>query len=184
MKSIVQKKTMNYEVVTAFIGVGSNISPEKNIVDALPLIEKHVKVTGISSFYRTTPLSGKSQDDYLNGVWQISTTIHPQALKFNVLREIEKKLNRRRGPDKNAPRTIDLDLLLFGDMVINEECFVIPDPDIYKRSFIAFPLFELNPDLIIPDKKISLATVLSTLSTDQMMTDKSFTENLRNLVKV
>ncbi len=175
---------MNYKVVTAFIGVGSNINSESNIVDALQLIEKHVKITGISSFYRTTPLSGKNQDDYLNGVWKISTTLHPQKLKFSVLRKIEKKLKRRREPDKNAPRTIDLDLLLFGDLVINEECLIIPDPDIYKRSFIAFPLFELNHDLIIPDKKMPITIVLRTLSNDHMMPDQPFTDSLRNMVNI
>ena len=163
---------MNNKVVTAFIGVGSNINPEHNITNALVLLEKHVRIIGVSSFYRTKPLSGTNQDDYLNGVWQISTTMHPQALKFSVLREIEKKLNRRREPDKCAPRTIDLDLLLFGDLVISEEFLIIPDPDIYKRSFIAFPLFELNHDLIIPDKEMPITSVLSTLSSDHMVPDR------------
>jgi len=173
---------MDNKVVTAFIGVGSNINSESNIADALQLIEKQVKITGISSFYRTTPLSGRNQDDYLNGVWEISTTLRPHKLKFSLLREIEKKLNRNRQSDKYASRTIDLDLLLFGDMVINEDCFIIPDPDIYKRSFIAFPLFELNPDLIIPDKKMPITTVLNTLSNDHMVRDQPFTESLRNIV--
>ena len=70
-----------------------------------------------------------------------------------MLRTIENGLHRNRESDKYASRTIDLDLLLFGNMVIHEEGLTIPDPDIYNRSFIAFPLSELNPDLIMPDTK-------------------------------
>jgi 2-amino-4-hydroxy-6-hydroxymethyldihydropteridine diphosphokinase len=175
---------MDNKGVTAFIGVGSNINSEHNIASALVLLEKHVSIIGISSFYRTKPLSGENQDDYLNGVWEISTSLRPHKLKFSLLREIEKKLNRNRQSDKYASRTIDLDLLLFGNLVISEELLIIPDSDIYKRSFIAFPLFELNPDLIIPDKQIPITTVLSTLSNDHMVPDNPFTESLRKMTNV
>ncbi|MHC4269641.1 MAG: hypothetical protein ACYSTS_14395 [Planctomycetota bacterium] len=76
------------------------------------------------------------------------------------------------------------DWLLFGDLVINEECLIIPDPDIYKRSFISFPLFELNHDLIIPDKKMPITIVLRTLSNDHMIQDQPFTDSLGNMVKI
>jgi dihydroneopterin aldolase/2-amino-4-hydroxy-6-hydroxymethyldihydropteridine diphosphokinase len=175
---------MNSNIVEAFIGVGSNVEPERNITDALVRLSAHVDIAGISSFYRTTPLLRKNQGDYLNGVWQISTSISPKELKFDVLRKIEQELHRNRESDKYAPRTIDLDLLLFGDLGINEENLTIPDPDIYKRSFIAFPLYELNPALIMPDTKKPLIDILSALKKGNMILDITFTESLRSMVNV
>jgi len=173
---------MDNNVVGSLIGVGSNIEPERNITDALARLSKRVDITGISTFYKTTPILRKDQDDYLNGVWKISTSMLPEELKFDVLRKIEKELHRNRESDKYAPRTIDLDLLLYGDMVIHEENLTIPDPDIYKRSFIAFPLSELNPDLVMPDTKKPLIDILSALSNGSMIPDITFTESLRSMV--
>ncbi len=173
---------MDNNVVGAYIGVGSNIEPERNITDALTRLSKHVDITGISSFYKTSPLLRENQDDYLNGVWQISTSILPEELKYGVLRRIEKELHRNREADKYAPRTIDLDLLLYDDMVMQEDNLTIPDPDICKRSFIAFPLSELNPDLVMPDTKKPLIDILSVLSKENMIPDKTFTERLRSMV--
>ena len=175
---------MGNNVVGAYIGVGSNIEPESNIVDALTRLSERVDITGISSFYKTAPLLRENQNDYLNGVWQISTSISPEELKFGVLRRIEKELHRNRESDKYAPRTIDLDILLYGDMVMQEDDLTIPDPDICKRSFIAFPLSELNPDLIMPDTKKPLIDILNTLSNDNMIPNIKFTEKLRKMVNV
>lgn len=168
----------------AFIGVGSNILPKRNITVALTRLCMHAGITGISTFYRTRPISGENQDDYLNGVWQINTLISPQELKHRVLKTIERDLHRIRTQDKHNPRTIDLDLLIFEDFVINEEGFRIPDPDIYKRSFIAFPLFELDPGLIMPDTKTPLANILKSLSKDNLKPDIPFTESLKSKIKL
>ncbi len=175
---------MDNDVVGAFIGVGSNIQPEHNIADALARLSKHVDITGISSFYKTAPLLRENQNDYLNGVWQINTLIPPKELKFSVLRTIEKELHRNRESDEYAPRTIDLDLLLYGDMVIQEDNLTIPDPDICKRSFIAFPLSELNPALVMPDTKQLLIDIINALSKDNMIPDITFTESLRRMANV
>jgi len=173
---------MDNNVVGAYIGIGSNIEPERNITYALARLSKHVDITGISSFYKTASLLRENQDDYLNGVWQISTSILPEKLKFGVLRRIEKELHRNRESDKYAPRTIDLDLLLYGDVVLQEDNLTIPDPDISKRSFIAFPLSELNPDLVMPDTNKPLIDILSVLSKENMVLDEAFTEKLRRMV--
>jgi 2-amino-4-hydroxy-6-hydroxymethyldihydropteridine diphosphokinase len=175
---------MDNNVVGSLLGVGSNIEPERNITDALARLSKRVDIKGISTFYKTTPILRKDQDDYLNGVWKISTSMLPEELKFDVLRKIEKELHRNRESDKYASRTIDLDLLLYGDMVIHEENLTIPDSDICKRSFIAFPLSELNPDLIMPDTKKPLTDILNTLSNDNMIPNMKFTEKLRRLVNI
>ena len=173
---------MDNNVVGAYIGVGSNIEPESNIANALIRLSRHVDITGISSFYKTAPLLREDQNNYLNGVWQISTSISPEELKFGVLRRIEKELHRNRESDKYASRTIDLDLLLYDDMVIQESGLTIPDPDICKRSFIAFPLSELNPDLVMPDTMKPLIDLLDVLSKENMVPDNTFTERLRRMV--
>ena len=172
---------MDNSIVGVYIGVGSNIEPESNIADALTRLSKHVDITGISSFYKTTPLLRENQNDYLNGVWQINTSISPEKLKFGVLRRIEKELHRNRESDKYASRTIDLDLLLYYDMVMQEDNLTIPDPDICNRSFIAFPLSDLNPDLVMPDTKKPLIDLLGALSQENMIADNTFTEKLRKM---
>jgi dihydroneopterin aldolase/2-amino-4-hydroxy-6-hydroxymethyldihydropteridine diphosphokinase len=167
-----------------FIGVGSNIEPERNITEALKRLSKQIDITGISYFYKTAPLLRENQDEYLNGVWRVNTSIPPKELKFDVLKKIEQELHRNRQSDKYAPRTIDLDLLLYEDIVIHEEDLTIPDPDICKRAFIAFPLSELNPDLIMPDTKKPLVDLLSVLSKNGMIPDTTFTERLKSMVNV
>lgn len=175
---------MDYKGMKTFIGVGSNIDPEHNIAEALKRLSTKVDITGVSSFYKTRPLLNRDQDDFLNGVWQVSVSMSPRELKFKVLNTIETELHRVRRSDRYVSRTIDLDLLLFGDFVIREEDLVIPDPDIYKRSFIAYPLFELSPDLVVPDTKTPLTTIRRLLARDSMIPDIPLTEALRRIAKV
>jgi len=99
---------MDNNVIDAFIGVGSNIETERNITDAMARLSRHVDTTGVSAFYKAAPFLRENQNDYLNGVWQINTSILPKELKSGVLRTIEKELHRNREADKYAPRTIDL----------------------------------------------------------------------------
>jgi 2-amino-4-hydroxy-6-hydroxymethyldihydropteridine diphosphokinase len=167
----------------AYIGVGSNIDPEANIEKALELLIELVKVTGISSFYKTKPLQNKKINYFLNGVWQISTNFSPEQLKYNVLKKIEKELHREQDKDKYSSRTIDLDLLLFGEMVFNNERMVIPDPDIYIRPFIIIPLFELDPELLLPDSGKLIKDLNTDLDNNQLELMKKFSENLKNKIR-
>jgi 2-amino-4-hydroxy-6-hydroxymethyldihydropteridine diphosphokinase len=116
----------------------------------LERLAESVELTGISSFYRTAPVGPAGQPPFLNGVAQVRTDISPRALKFEVLRPIEAALGRRRGPDKYAPRPIDLDILLYGDLVVSEPDLVLPDPDLCERTFLAAALRELAPGLVPP----------------------------------
>ena len=169
------------ETVTAFIGVGSNISPENNIEKAFGLLGKHVAITGVSTFYRTQPLRDSKQNSYLNGVLRVQTTVSCRELKFSILSSIESELHRSRTEDKYASRTIDLDVLLYGDLVIRKTNCTLPDPDIYTRPFIAYPLFELEPHLIVPDTNTSIAQVIGTLSEESLIPDMKFTGLLKAL---
>jgi len=141
------------------IAVGSNIEPLQNIPAALDLLQQEVQVAAVSTFYRSEPLGGRSQPAYANGAFLIRGALRPRVLKFDLLRSVEANLGRTRGADKYASRPIDLDIAIHGDLVIAEPDLVIPDPDIYTRDFVALPLLELAPDLILPDSGEPLATL-------------------------
>ena len=167
----------------AYVGVGSNISPEKNIDDALMKLTHHVTVTGVSTFYRTKPLKRRDQNDYLNGVWRIQMSLSPEELKYAILNAVERELHRRRTGDKYASRTIDLDLLLYDDLVASEGTVILPDPDIYLRPFIAHPLFELEPELILPDTRTPISVLAETMPMDGLTPDTNFTVLLRRRIE-
>jgi len=145
--------------ILAFIAVGANIEPKKNIPKALEKLAQVVDRQATSTFYRTKPIAQKTQPMFVNGVCQIETQIPPRALKFDILRRIEEELGRIRTSDFHAPRPIDLDLILYGDEIIDEADLRIPDSDIYTRSFVAIPLLELAPDLIIPGSQKRLSEI-------------------------
>jgi 2-amino-4-hydroxy-6-hydroxymethyldihydropteridine diphosphokinase len=128
-----------------YIGVGSNIGDRRKFIDSSVAELKRARgvgVTRVSSIYETLPVSDIPQGNYLNGVIEIETDIGPKAL-LKELNGIENKLGRRRTV-KNAPRTIDLDILYYGDERLNEEGIVIPHPKIADREFVLKGLRELG----------------------------------------
>lgn len=143
-----------------FIGVGSNIEPERNIEQALEMLAGHVEVTGLSLFYTSKAVGTANQADFVNGAFKIRTVLEPAELKFNVLRRIEADLGRKRTVDKNAARTIDLDILLYGSLCINEHELVIPDPMIITYPFVAVPILDIERDVVMPARNIPLATLV------------------------
>ena len=135
------------KLARAFVAVGSNIDPAVNVRAAIRALALQVQVTGVSTIYRTEPERRPDQAPFYNGVVEIQTRLSPRSLKFQVLRGIEAALGRQRTSDKDAPRTIDLDLIVYDDLVLNTGGLVLPDPDIARRPFLAVPLRELAPDL-------------------------------------
>jgi 2-amino-4-hydroxy-6-hydroxymethyldihydropteridine diphosphokinase len=164
-----------------FVGVGSNIEPEENVRRALGLLARQVRVRAVSTFYRTPAIGERDGPPFFNGVVEVSTSLPPRALKLDVLRRIEAQLGRRRGPDPNAPRPIDLDLVLYGDRVepVEKDGLVLPDPDIVRRPFLALALFELAPGLVLPDSRRALRDVMAGLVDARMAPLGSFSESLR-----
>lgn len=144
--------------VTAYISVGSNIDPEENIEKALKLLSRKVIIRKRSEFFRTKAINRPEQDDYLNGILQIETSLSPHIIKNNILNRIETTLGRKKSKDKFAPRTIDLDILLYGDICLDEDGLKIPDPDIYERWFLKKCLLEIDPEIIMPDTGKKLAS--------------------------
>ncbi|KQZ43158.1 2-amino-4-hydroxy-6-hydroxymethyldihydropteridine diphosphokinase [Duganella sp. Root1480D1] len=136
--------------VTAFIGIGANLGDARaNVLDAAERLRKLPGVTleAVSSLYRTAPIDS-SGDDYINAVARLSTGLPAQAL-LEALFDIERAHGRER-PYFNAPRTLDLDLLLYGDEHIATATLLVPHPRMHQRAFVLMPLLELVPDLVLP----------------------------------
>jgi len=173
--------------VVAYVAVGSNLQPEANIPAALERLLSFVRVTASSTFYRTAALRRPGDPEFLNGVWQIETPLNARALKFSVLRGIENELGRIRGVDRYAPRTLDLDLLVYGEAAINEPGLRVPDPDIRSRPFLAAPLLELSAGLVLADTGETLAGVwrgrLGPEAGEPLVADRGMTEQLRERIR-
>jgi len=133
-----------------FIAIGSNIEPELNIPRALKLLSEKVRLFALSTFYSSAPEDSPGSPPFYNGAAEITTELEPMDIKWKVLRPIEEVLGRVRTADKNSPRTMDLDLLLYGNRVIADPRLTLPDPGILDYPFVAIPLAELAPRLIPP----------------------------------
>ena len=168
---------------TGYIAVGSNIDPETNILVALEALAARARITGISIFYRTPAIDRSDQADYLNGVVRVESNTTAREFKFDVLRVIEKSLGRTRRADKSAPRAIDLDLVLWGNETIDAPGLRIPDPDIRQRPFVAIPLHELDPDLVLSDTQEDIASVIAGMDTTGLQSEPEFTTKLRTRLK-
>lgn len=161
-----------------FVSVGSNISPEANIPKALRLLAAKVPIVGISRFFLTEAL-GVDGPTFYNGVIEIDTRLHPRDLKYQVLREIENAVGRIRGPDKYAPRPIDLDVIVYGDSIIDDPDLKIPDPDILQRPFLAVPLCDLAPNMLLAGINRVPAEIISAEDGANMTVLADFTRSLR-----
>ncbi len=173
---------MTPDMLSAYIGVGSNIRPETNIPAALNLLRRRVRVTGTSTFYRTPAVDRPDQPDYRNGVWRIETAAAPRDLGRDVLRPIEDQLGRVRTADKYAPRTIDLDVLLHGATVLDDSDCHVPAPEIRTRLFLVVCLLELDAGLVLPDTGERLAALLEGEAAREFEADEGLTARLRREV--
>lgn len=171
------------EAVLAYIAVGSNIHPEKNLPAAMDMLAERIDLISISTFYECKALGRPDQPDYRNGVVALRTHLSPNDLIEEVLRPIETKLNRQRSHDKFAARTIDLDLILYGDQVVQANGFSLPDQDIRERAFVAIPLLELAPGLVIPDDGVRLSDLPVAAATDELKIDETLTQALKEKVR-
>lgn len=131
-------------MVSVYLGVGSNLGNRcKNIKKAMSLLEgiPGIKLSKISSLYNTLPVGGPKQRNFLNGAIKIKTNLSPLILLEN-LKGIEKKLGRRK-TIKNGPRQIDLDILFYGNILMNTKKLRIPHPYMFERNFVLKPLKEI-----------------------------------------
>ena len=136
-------------MVDVYIGLGSNVGDkEENIRKAVDLIKERCKALKVSSLYETEPVGYEDQDWFLNCVLKGETDLDPQEL-LGFLQSIEKKLGRVR-TIKDGPRSIDLDILFYGDRVVKKENLTIPHPRLHERGFVLIPLLEIEPNLTHP----------------------------------
>jgi len=134
----------------AYIGIGANLGDARaNVADAVDRLRRldGCALQAVSSLYRTAPIDSGG-DDYINAVARIATTLGAEAL-LQALHGIEQAHGRER-PYHNAPRTLDLDLLLYGDEQIASATLTVPHPRMQLRAFVLVPLLELAPALVIP----------------------------------
>ncbi|TFH34011.1 MAG: 2-amino-4-hydroxy-6-hydroxymethyldihydropteridine diphosphokinase, partial [Anaerolineales bacterium] len=126
----------------AFIALGSNIEPEHYLPRAVRALGELGRLIACSNTYQNPAIADDAQPDYLNAAVLIETRLSPLEIR-RKLREIETRLDRLRTADKFAPRTIDLDLCIYGDLQLNDPALTLPDPDVLTRPFLALTLAEL-----------------------------------------
>jgi 2-amino-4-hydroxy-6-hydroxymethyldihydropteridine diphosphokinase len=135
-------------VTVAYVGVGSNLDdPRAHVAQAFDDLDRlpHTRVVKKSSLYRSAPVGYADQPDFVNAVAQLETGLPAERL-LAELQEVEARHGRQRS-FPNAPRTLDLDVLLFGDAQIKTETLCIPHPRMHERAFVLEPLLEIAPHL-------------------------------------
>jgi len=143
---------MNIETVTVYLGLGSNMGDRReNLERALEYLSQRLGVIVKSSIYDTEPMENPSQPRFLNMVCQAKTMLQPEDL-LTLAKGIERKMGRQPGRT-NSPRPIDIDILFYGDKVINTPGLVIPHPRMNYRAFVLVPLAEIAPTLVHPVTK-------------------------------
>jgi len=141
-------------LLPVYISLGSNIEPERNLVRAVEQLRSQMEIQGIATVWET-PADGTSGPNFLNTALAAQTPHHPEELKDRVLRPIEVRLGRVRSADKYAPRTIDLDIVLYDRHLI--------EPRLWSLAYLALPMAELLPDLLQPETGKTLAEVAAEL---------------------
>lgn len=160
---------MSYQLsAISYIGIGSNVGDKiDNCIKVISEIEKidKNKIIAISSLYKTEPIDYIKQDWFVNCVVKIETDLTPYSL-LSDLQDVEKRLGRKKGV-KWGPRTIDLDILIFNSLIIDDDKLKIPHPRMHERRFVLEPLSEIDENLIHPIIKKSIRILLNELGTGQ-----------------
>src|SRR3954447_10007127 len=133
----------------AFVGLGSNLGDRDETIRAA--LSRLDGVIAVSRLRETDPVGFEDQPRFLNGVAELETELSPRALLGRLL-EVERSLGRTREGPRFGPRTIDLDLLVYGDLELDEPGLTIPHPRLHERRFALEPLVELAPELVVPGR--------------------------------
>jgi len=142
------------KAMRVYIGLGSNLDdPAAQVRSGLNAIAKldQTRLETCSSMYRSAPVGLRAQPDFVNAVCRVKTSQPPELLLQNLL-EIERVHGRIRQGERGGPRTLDLDLLIYGTQTINLPEITVPHPRLHERAFVLYPLLEIDPDLVIPGK--------------------------------
>ena len=144
-----------------YLGIGTNSGrKKKNIEAALRLLKKEkIKINQVSSFFKTRPEEGVKGSYFLNAVAEIETDIRPKTL-LKFLKAIEENLGRERNHKREEPRTIDLDIIFYGSLILDEPGLSIPHPKFREREFVLKPLNEIAPSFKDPVTRKNIKTLL------------------------
>ena len=163
---------------TIYLSLGSNLGDkESNIASCIAMLGAYVENTNIrtSSFYMSEPLYNTNQPSFVNIIVELKTTFTPFQF-LDKIHDIEKMLGRKIDREKNAPRTIDMDIVLFGDAFMETAELTIPHSHALLRKFVLVPLAELVPDKIFPGTKHKMIDLLEkcpdTSTVDKYLIDK------------
>lgn len=168
MPGVRARGNTNYVMANyVYILLGSNIDRERNLPAAVGLLAEMTQVKAVSSVYETAPVGLEDQPHFFNAAIKVETELTAVAFRRQVLAEMERQLGRVRTADKNAPRTIDADMILFNDEIFDlDETHHIPDPELLEFSHIAVPIAELAPDMLHPETGERLANIAARLTAE------------------
>lgn len=146
----------------AYLGLGSNLGDRiENLVTALELISAQAIVELLSSIYETEPVGFKEQPLFLNAACRISTVLNPEQL-LKLAKEIESSHGREIS-FRNAPRPIDIDILLYDNIIVKKANLTIPHPRLTERAFVLIPLAEIAPEVLHPESYLTIKQILDSL---------------------
>lgn len=140
-------------MIDAYIALGANLeNPYQQLLQAIEHLKQlpQSEWRGVSPLYSSSPMGPQDQPDYVNGVAYIQTSLGPHQL-LDELQKIELTQGRVRKSERWGPRTLDLDLLLYGQQVIQDERLIVPHYGMKERAFVLVPLFDIAPTLVLPD---------------------------------
>ncbi|MFC1908721.1 2-amino-4-hydroxy-6-hydroxymethyldihydropteridine diphosphokinase [Chloroflexota bacterium] len=153
------------EAIIVYLGLGSNMGDRQNNLDkAIDLLSRRLRLGEVSSVYETAPVGSTDQPQFLNMVCQVYTRLTPEGL-LALAKGIESKLGRT--GKSNAPRPIDIDILLYAEQVIETLDLVIPHPRMTERAFVLSPLAEIAPDAIHPKTGKTIKELLQDITENQ-----------------
>ena len=175
----IERRPQDYAKNVVYVSLGSNMSPEKNLREALRLLRNYTTLLALSPVYRTQAQDYAAQDSFLNMAVKVHTFRRPLQFKTQVLKRIERELNRvRDSKNKNGPRTIDLDILLWNNdaLEFGEKPWKVPDEDILRFAHVAVPLADIAPDYLHPTEGktlLDISTALDATDLQQVRPDFS-----------
>ncbi len=151
----------------AYLSLGSNIEPEKNLRAAVVLLCRFGRVLRVSTVWETQPIDRSYQPAYLNAAVLLETGLSAETLRLQAIAQIETELGRTRTGDKFAPRTIDIDIMLFNRDILDIGHRHIPDSEIMERPFVAVTLAEIAPEYVHPENNLTLEQIASRIDVEQ-----------------
>jgi 2-amino-4-hydroxy-6-hydroxymethyldihydropteridine diphosphokinase len=150
-----------------YLSLGSNIEPAENLRAAIEQLAAQTKLIAVSSVWETKPVGLAKQPNFLNAAAIVETSLTAEQFKQEVIGPIEQGLGRVRQADKNAPRPIDIDIMLFNRQILQLGRRHIPSPEIIERPFVAIPLAEIAPDYQHPEVGQTLAEIARKFEVNQ-----------------